>query len=125
LVATKTKAIAVPNALFAAMLRQRGYYIVSLGNVVRWLGQQAEALGVEVFAGFAGAEVLYDEKGAVRGVTTGNVGVGKDGQPTANFHPGRAHRKYTCSRKAPAGISAKPSSRSSGSTMAVTLRPGV
>jgi len=85
---TKTKAIAVPNALLPQCFVNEGYYIVSLGNVVRWLGQQAEAFGVEVFAGFAGAEVLYDEKGAVRGVATGNVGVGKDGQPTANFQPG-------------------------------------
>ena len=85
---TKAKAIAVPNALLPQCFVNEGYYIVSLGNVVRWLGQQAEALGVEVFAGFAGTEVLYDENGAVRGVATGNVGVGKDGQPTANFQPG-------------------------------------
>lgn len=85
---TNAKAIVVPNALLPQCFVNVGYYIVSLGNVVRWLGQQAEALGVEVFAGFAGTEVLYDENGAVRGVATGNVGVGKDGQPTANFQPG-------------------------------------
>ena len=61
---------------------------MSLGNVVRWLGQQAEALGVEIFPGFAAAEVLYDDKGAVRGVATGNMGIGKDGEPTGNFQPG-------------------------------------
>ncbi len=55
---------------------------------MRWLGQQAEALGVEIFPGFAAAEVLYDDDGAVRGVATGNMGIGKDGQPTANFQPG-------------------------------------
>ncbi|MGZ5712886.1 MAG: electron transfer flavoprotein-ubiquinone oxidoreductase [Caldimonas sp.] len=73
-----------------------GYYIVSLANVVKWLATQAEALGVEIFPGFPAAEVLYDEKGAVRGVATGNVGIGKDGEPTANFQQGmELHGKYT------------------------------
>ena len=73
---------------------------MSLGNVVRWLGQQAEALGVEIFAGFAAAEVLYDDAGAVRGVATGDMGVGKDGAPTANFQPGRgAHRQVHAVRR--------------------------
>ena len=85
---THAKAIAIPHALLPQCFVNDGYYIVSLGNVVRWLGKQAEALGVEIFAGFAGAEVLYDDRGAVRGVATGNMGVGKDGQPTANFQPG-------------------------------------
>ncbi|MEO8674787.1 MAG: electron transfer flavoprotein-ubiquinone oxidoreductase [Casimicrobiaceae bacterium] len=85
---TETKAIHNPRWLLPECFINDGYYIVSLANVVRWLGQQAEALGVEIFAGFAGAEVLYDEHGAVRGVATGNMGVGKDGQPTASFQPG-------------------------------------
>lgn len=85
---TKTRAIAIPHWLLPQCFVNDGYYIVSLGNVVRWMGQQAEALGVEIFAGFAGAEVLYDDHGAVRGVATGNMGIGKDGQPTANFQPG-------------------------------------
>jgi len=85
---TRAKAIALPHALLPQCLVNDGYYVVSLGNVVRWLGQRAEALGVEIFAGFAGAEVLYDEHGAVRGVATGDMGVGKDGTPTANFQPG-------------------------------------
>jgi electron-transferring-flavoprotein dehydrogenase len=85
---TKAKAIAIPNTLLPKCFVNDGYYIVSLGNVVRWMGHQAEALGVEIFAGFAGAEVLYDEHGAVRGVATGNMGVGKDGRPTTNFQPG-------------------------------------
>jgi electron-transferring-flavoprotein dehydrogenase len=73
-----------------------GYYIVSLANVVKWLATQAEALGVEIFPGFPAAEVLYDEKGAVRGVATGNLGIGKDGEPTANFQQGmELHGKYT------------------------------
>ena len=85
---TRSKAILNPRWLLPACFLNDGCYVVSLANVVRWLGQQAEALGVEVFAGFAGAEVLYDDKGAVRGVATGDMGVGKDGQRTANFQPG-------------------------------------
>ena len=69
-------------------LHNRGNYIVSLGQVCRWLAQQAEALGVEIYPGFAAAEVLYDASGAVRGVATGDMGVGKDGRPTAQFQPG-------------------------------------
>ncbi len=65
-----------------------GNYIVSLGNVCRWLATQAEALGVEVYPGFAAAEVLYDESGAVVGVATGDMGIGKDGQPTSSHTPG-------------------------------------
>ena len=59
-----------------------GNYIISLGNLCRWLAQQAEALGVEIYPGFAAAEVLYDEDGRVRGVATGDMGIGKDGKPT-------------------------------------------
>ncbi len=69
-------------------MRNHGNYIVSLGNVCRWLAEQAEALGVEIYPGFAAAEVLYDEGGAVRGVATGDMGVGRDGARTANFEPG-------------------------------------
>ena len=85
---TETKAIYNPHWLLPDCFINDGYYVVSLGNVVRWLGQQAEALGVEIFPGFAAAEVLYDDRGAVRGVATGNMGIGKDGAPTANFQPG-------------------------------------
>ncbi len=85
---TPTKAIDNPHWLLPKCFVNDGCYIVSLGNVVRWLGQQAEALGVEIFAGFAAAEVLYDDRGAVRGVATGSMGVGKDGAPTGNFQPG-------------------------------------
>jgi len=69
-------------------MHNHGNYIISLGNLCRWLAQQAEGLGVEIYPGFAAAEVLYDERGRVKGVATGNMGVGKDGQPTANFTPG-------------------------------------
>jgi electron-transferring-flavoprotein dehydrogenase len=86
----------LPNALLPATLHNDGCYIVSLGNVVRWMGQQAEALGVEIFAGFAAAELLLDEQGRVKGVATGNMGIGKDGQPTDAFQPGvELHGKYT------------------------------
>ncbi len=82
---TESKAI---RLMTPPSMHNHGNYVVSLGNVVRWLGSQAEALGVEIFPGFAGAEVLYDEAGAVRGVATGDMGIGKDGQPTANHTPG-------------------------------------
>ena len=85
---TRSKAIYNPHWLLPACFLNDGNYIVSLGNVVRWLAEQAEALGVEIFAGFAGAEALYDERGALRGVATGDMGVGKDGKPTANYQPG-------------------------------------
>jgi electron-transferring-flavoprotein dehydrogenase len=93
---TRSRAIYNPRWLLPDCFLNDGCYIVSLANVVRWLGQQAEALGVEVFAGFAAAEVLYDERGAVRGVATGDMGIGKDGQPTANFQAGvELTGKYT------------------------------
>jgi electron-transferring-flavoprotein dehydrogenase len=74
-------------------MRNRGNYIISLGNLCRWLAKEAEALGVEIYPGFAGSEVLY-ENGCVVGVATGAKGLGKDGRETANFQPGvelRAH----------------------------------
>ena len=79
-------------------MHNQGNYVVSLGNVCRWLAQQAEALGVEIYPGFAAAEVLYDDKGRVKGVATGNMGVGKDGKPTANFTAGvELHGRLHCS----------------------------
>jgi len=69
-------------------MHNRGNYIVSLGNVCRWLATQAEELGVEIYPGFAAAEVLYDDDGQVVGVATGDMGIGKDGQPTANHQEG-------------------------------------
>jgi electron-transferring-flavoprotein dehydrogenase len=82
---TAARAIRLPTP---PQMHNEGNYIVSLGNVARWLAQQAEGLGVEVFAGFAAAEVLYAEDGAVAGVATGDMGIGKDGARTANFTPG-------------------------------------
>ena len=85
-----------PNALLPECFHNHGNYIVSLSNVTRWLGQQAEALGVEIFPGFPAAEVLYNEDGSVKGVATGNMGIGKDGEPTDNFQLGmELHAKYT------------------------------
>ncbi len=89
-------ASATPHALLPDCFRNHGNYIVSLGNVVRWLAQQAEALGVEIFPGFPAAEVLYTDAGAVRGVATGNLGVGKDGEPGPEFQLGmELHARYT------------------------------
>jgi electron-transferring-flavoprotein dehydrogenase len=69
-------------------MHNQGNYIISLGNLCRWLAEQAEQLGVEIFPGFAAAEILYDASGAVRGVATGDMGVGLDGKPKASFEPG-------------------------------------
>lgn len=87
---------ATPAFFLPDCFKNHGNYIVSLGNVVRWLGQQAEALGVEIFPGFSAAEVLYHDDGSVKGVATGNLGIGKDGEPGDNFQLGmELHGKYT------------------------------
>jgi electron-transferring-flavoprotein dehydrogenase len=86
----------LPNFLMPPLMTNHGCYIVSLGNVCRWLGQQAEALGVEIYPGFAAAEILYTDDGAVRGVATGDVGVAKDGTRKASYQPGmELQAKYT------------------------------
>jgi electron-transferring-flavoprotein dehydrogenase len=86
----------VPNVMLPPCFQNHGNYVVSLGNVCRWLGQQAEGLGVEIFPGFAAAEVLYGANGEVAGVATGDMGIGRDGKPTAAYQPGMALRaKYT------------------------------
>ena len=96
LILTDRKSYRVPEALLPPLMRNHGNYIVSLGNVCRWLAQQAEAIGVEIYAGFAAAEVLYDERGAVRGVATGDMGVAKDGSHKPEYQPGmELHAKYT------------------------------
>ncbi len=77
-------------------MSNKGSYVVSLGNVCRWLAEQAEALGVEIFPGFAAAEVLYREDGSVKGVATGDMGVAKDGSHKPSYQPGiELHAKYT------------------------------
>jgi electron-transferring-flavoprotein dehydrogenase len=89
-------AMRTPAWLVPGCLHNDGNYVISLGAVVKWLGEQAEALGVEIFPGFAAAEVLYTEGGAVRGVATGNLGVGKDGEPHDGFQLGmELTAKYT------------------------------
>ena len=88
--------IKVPHFLLPPLMSNKGNYIVSLGSLCRWLGKQAEDLGVEVYAGFAGAEVLYNPDGAVCGVATGDMGIGRDGRRTEHFQRGVELRaKYT------------------------------
>jgi electron-transferring-flavoprotein dehydrogenase len=77
-----------PDALVPRNFHNDGCYVISLSDVVKWMAGQAEALGVEIFPGFAAAEVLYDEQGRVKGVATGNMGLGKDGEPTDHFQLG-------------------------------------
>jgi len=92
----ETGATSIPTSLLPPTLKNHGNHIISLGNLARWLGEQAEALGVEIYPGFAATEVLFDEEGAVRGVATGDMGVGVDGAPTANYTQGiELHARYT------------------------------
>jgi electron-transferring-flavoprotein dehydrogenase len=86
----------VPDWMLPDCFRNHGNYVISLSNLVRWLGQQAEALGVEIYPGFAASEILFNADGSVKGVATGNLGVGRDGEPTDNFQPGmELHASYT------------------------------
>jgi electron-transferring-flavoprotein dehydrogenase len=93
---TESKSFTTPNWMLPSCFQNHGNYIVSLSNFTRWLGAEAENLGVEIFAGFPAAEILYGESGEVVGVATGNLGVSKDGEPTENFQLGMELRaKYT------------------------------
>jgi len=93
---TEQKAYRTPAWALPGCFQNHGNYVISLGNVVRWLGQQAEALGVEIFPGFPAAEVLYHDDGSVRGVATANMGIDRHGNPTDAFQPGiELHAKYT------------------------------
>ncbi len=85
---TETGSSRIPDFLVPRNFHNEGCYVISLGNVVKWMAEQAEGLGVEIFPGFTAAEVLYDDQGRVRGVATGNMGVGKDGEPTEHFQLG-------------------------------------
>jgi electron-transferring-flavoprotein dehydrogenase len=92
---TAGSSLRTPNFLLPACFRNHGNFVVSLGNVTRWLGQQAEALGVEIFPGFAAGEILFENE-SVKGVATGDVGIGKKGEKTAAYQPGmELHGKYT------------------------------
>src|SRR5450759_1130980 len=99
MILTADKAFGIPNWSLPPLMNNHGNYIISLGNLCRWLAQQAESLGVEVYAGFAAAEVLYDARdkgGAVLGVATGDMGIAKDGSRKPEYQPGMELRaKYT------------------------------
>jgi len=96
LVLSETGALRTPDAVVPLTMHNEGNYVISLGAVSKWLAEQAEGLGVEIFPGFAAAEVLYNDDGSVKGVATGNLGVGKDGLPHDGFQLGmELHAKYT------------------------------
>jgi electron-transferring-flavoprotein dehydrogenase len=78
----------LPNFLVPSALHNKGNHVISLGNLCRWLGEQAEALGVQIFTGFCASEILYDEQGAVRGIATGDMGRDKSGNEKSSFEPG-------------------------------------
>ncbi len=80
--------IRFPNFIMPPLMSNHGNFVASLGNVCRWLAKQAEELGVEIYPGFAAAEILYDDKGAVRGVATGDMGIGRDGKPKSGYTRG-------------------------------------
>lgn len=93
---TETKAHKTPNWMLPQCFQNHGNFVISLANVVRWLGQQAENLGVEIFPGFPAAEILYNDDGSVKGVATGNMGVNREGEPGPAFQLGmELHAKYT------------------------------
>ncbi len=93
---TETGSYSVPQLLLPDCFKNHGNYVISLGTVCRWLAGQAEQLGVDVYPGFAGADILYDDAGRVQGVITGDMGIGKDGNPTDAYQPGMELRaKYT------------------------------
>jgi electron-transferring-flavoprotein dehydrogenase len=91
-----SRAVRLPNIMMPPLMSNHGNYVVSLGNVCRWLATKAEALGVEIYPGFAAAELLFDDNGAVAGVATGDMGIGKDGHHKDAFTRGMELRaKYT------------------------------
>ena len=96
LVLSETGSTRTPDWLMPRNFHNDGCYVVSLSNVTKWMAAHAESLGVEIFPGFAAAEVLYNDDGSVKGVATGNLGIGKDGEPTDSFQLGmELHAKYT------------------------------
>jgi electron-transferring-flavoprotein dehydrogenase len=93
---TQARSLRLPNFLLPPLMSNHGNFVVSLGNVCRWLAAKAEALGVEIYPGFAAAEVLFGANGEVQGVATGDMGIGKNGEPKASFTRGMELRgKYT------------------------------
>ncbi|MCW0197556.1 electron transfer flavoprotein-ubiquinone oxidoreductase [Sphingopyxis sp.] len=95
-VLTKKKKLGVPHFITPGFMHNKGTYTGSLGNLCRWLAEQAEGLGVEIFPGFAAAEILYNEDGSVKGVATGDMGIARDGSHKPDYAPGlELHAKYT------------------------------
>jgi len=95
-VLSETGKTSLPHIIMPPLLSNKGMYTLSLGNLCRWLAEQAEAMGVEIYPGFAGAEILYHEDGRVKGVATGDMGIGENGEPKASHEPGmELHAKYT------------------------------
>lgn len=95
-VLTKKRKIGVPHFITPGFMHNKGTYTGSLGNLCRWLAEQAEALGVEIFPGFAAAEILYNEDGSVKGVATGDMGIARDGSHKPDYAPGlELHARYT------------------------------
>jgi electron-transferring-flavoprotein dehydrogenase len=95
-VLTRTKKRSLPHIFMPPFMSNKGTYTASLGNVCRWLAGQAEALGVEIFPGFAAAEILYNDDGSVKGVATGDMGVARDGSHRGDYQPGmELHGRYT------------------------------
>jgi electron-transferring-flavoprotein dehydrogenase len=93
---SETGGFSLPTFLLPPPMKNHGNYIISLGNLCRWLGEQAEAMGVEIYPGFAAAEVLYNDDGSVKGVATGNMGVTREGEQGPNYQVGmELHAKYT------------------------------
>ena len=95
-VLTRKRKWAIPHFALPPFMHNKGTYTLSLGNLCRWLAGQAEALGVEIFPGFAAAEVLFNEDGSVKGVATGDMGVARDGTHRPDYQPGmELHASYT------------------------------
>lgn len=95
-VLTKTKKMAIPHIATPSFMHNKGTYTGSLGNLCRWLAEKAEELEVQIFPGFAAAEILYNEDGSIKGVATGDMGIGKDGEHKPDYTPGlELHARYT------------------------------
>ncbi|MBO9697485.1 MAG: electron transfer flavoprotein-ubiquinone oxidoreductase [Sphingopyxis sp.] len=95
-VLTKSRKFSLPHIITPPFMHNVGTYTGSLGNLCRWLAEQAEGLGVEIFPGFPAAEILYNEDGSVKGVATGDMGIARDGSHKADYAPGlELHAKYT------------------------------
>lgn len=93
---TKNSGVTLPNVFFPKLLSNHGNFVGSLSNTVKWLGAQAEGLGVEIYPGFPASEVLYDDRGTVQGVATGDLGISRSGEPRDDFTRGMELRaKYT------------------------------